>query len=512
MKAKIEPLKNATSFDLSQGVSVRPTVEYNGRVSNPHQRTAKVDLKAIRSSPEKIIEKLISTLPTDTKEHILSLINVLSSSAKMAIRTADRQKSDYVEIKKKYDMVKSELDTANQAAVVYRMRIKELEGRSLALNDVINSKTQVSLQKQASINMLFETNRLLVDSIEALEVQSDRARYHGGNNKQRSSSSGQHQRGTNILDLRRHSDVTDSGVVISLSGDDVEDEINNDSIVLSKAQITKATNHYDAVWFDPDDTSDDEKEFTSTHLPTISAITTLNHSLVEPSQPISTVTGVEATQLPDVTLPLRPKTSHGTSNTMKVTNKSINKEISSVQRPKTSYGEKSTLFKSQNESLLVLNSPSILSNTKGNRIDKSHDSISFSINNAFEDFDTMDDYMNKSPSKEYSSIKRSLLIEPNYNYLNITDSMRDEKMRHALLKMSRAKYRSAKRVDLLKNEVEKLKFRLHESELKVRFLQIDLMELGVDDNNALSESFTGKNSVWVRDRTYGPMDDLFKVR
>ena len=94
----------------------------------------------------------------------------------------------------------------------------------------------------------------------------------------------------------------------------------------------------------------------------------------------------------------------------------------------------------------------------------------------------------------------------------IDPSMKDEKLRNSLLKMSRDKYRMAKKVEILGNEVEILKTKLDMSELKCRHLQIDLAEVrGTDDTAPLALSFEGTSQPYAKAKDFGPVDEIFKV-
>lgn len=94
----------------------------------------------------------------------------------------------------------------------------------------------------------------------------------------------------------------------------------------------------------------------------------------------------------------------------------------------------------------------------------------------------------------------------------IDPSMKDEKLRNSLLKMSRDKYRMAKKVEILGNEVEILKTKLDMSELKCRHLQIDLAEVrGTDDTAPLALSFVGTSQPYAKVKDFGPVDEIFKV-
>jgi len=95
----------------------------------------------------------------------------------------------------------------------------------------------------------------------------------------------------------------------------------------------------------------------------------------------------------------------------------------------------------------------------------------------------------------------------------IDPSLKDEKLRNALLNSNREKYRSNKKVELLGNENESLKKKLEVSELRCRHLEISFAELTGEDNVkefAFNLTATGKimnNKI----RDYGVNDHLFKA-
>jgi hypothetical protein len=95
----------------------------------------------------------------------------------------------------------------------------------------------------------------------------------------------------------------------------------------------------------------------------------------------------------------------------------------------------------------------------------------------------------------------------------IDPSLKDEKLRNALLSSNREKYRSNKKVELLGNENESLKKKLEVSELRCRHLEISFSEFSGKDNVkefAFNLTATGKilnNKI----RNYGVTDHLFKV-
>jgi len=118
----------------------------------------------------------------------------------------------------------------------------------------------------------------------------------------------------------------------------------------------------------------------------------------------------------------------------------------------------------------------------------------------------------------FSSPKDDYILPPsthpiNGTYRNPPDGHLIEKLRYALLRLTRDKYRSGKREKILNEHIGTLKTEIKELEHKIRHLQIELAEYrGHSDGIEFAATFHGKQPVWAKEKTFGPMDEVRALR
>jgi hypothetical protein len=123
----------------------------------------------------------------------------------------------------------------------------------------------------------------------------------------------------------------------------------------------------------------------------------------------------------------------------------------------------------------------------------------------------------RSRSKERSLPKDDYILPQSDTpvdgtFRNMPDSHLIEKLRNALLRMTRDKYRAEKREKILNKHIDNLKAEGKELSSKIRHLQIELAEYrGHSEGIEFASTFKGNAPVWVKEKSFGPMDEVREV-
>jgi hypothetical protein len=119
------------------------------------------------ASPEDAIYKLVRNFPSDVQHDILTHANFLAASVKTSNLVIQKQRVELAEILESRERLQEELALIEQANEVYRGRISDLERKCATFKDYADERLVAAIKKQNAMDKVNETNRLLVETLDA---------------------------------------------------------------------------------------------------------------------------------------------------------------------------------------------------------------------------------------------------------------------------------------------------------------------------------------------------------
>ena len=406
-------------------------------------------------SPDMLIQRLIQPLSLDAQQSIVSLVNIMQTNERASTVKNDLMKHEMAVLRNDCDKTKSELLVAIRNANIHNGKVSEMMERYEALKSQIRDGNDHAIRNQLLIHRLQHDNLLLKESFETMNLSAP-----------------PHQEPQQQFTHRQR--MLDSALR------DAELMIANDD----------AGN--DAIWFDPTETPD---------TPYVHVTEYSNEATAEEPK------GRRPATAPSVSSSAVATASRAAGVVVSKMETRVQFDSSTIerQRPSTTSGTGRGGGQPPSKGLISSNSDAV--DPKLSPIKQ----IDVSLLAA-----TTESGRPSSTSK-FGRPKDDYILPQSTHPINGTfrnppDSHLVEKLRHALLRMTRDKYRSGKREKILNTHIDNLKIEIKELEQKIRHLQIELAEFrGHSEGIEFAATFHGKQPVWHKEKTFGPMDELFKT-
>ncbi len=125
-----------------------------------------------RALQEKEINRLVSKLPYKVREGVNSVVNMTLSQTENIHKDLEVSKLEAMTLR--FELIKKndEIHTLKKSCDLYQEKARYLEENVATLKDNIDSKQKFTIKNRTAISKLASTNRLLIDSLDALQAKS----------------------------------------------------------------------------------------------------------------------------------------------------------------------------------------------------------------------------------------------------------------------------------------------------------------------------------------------------
>ena len=407
-----------------------------------------------------MIERLIQTLPFESQKSILGMVNILQVNARNEHLRVESMKKELVIVRNISDKAQADFMVATRQIENLKVKVSGNHEKFEAVVDLVRDKDEHATRTQLLIERLRRDNTLLKESIEAMDLSAP-----SGSRGRSPMGVGSGERISRPLSHRLSSASTSSQ--LSTIRSPTDEQIIADAIrdaELSIADDDSCVDVGDEAWLQSAGTSMTDAGG--------------NHLKSHPRPATAPM------MLPAVATP-------GPGNDDKSRSVQFESSVTESvrQRPKTAGAGAGVGTASPQHSIGM--QPKALSAP---------------------DLSGKFGKMARSGSPQADYILPQLDSPNKGTFRNLPESHMIEKLRHALLRMSRDKYRSEKREKILNKHIDNLKAEIKELSSKIRHLQIELAEFrGHSERIEFAATFHGKQPVWKKEKPFGPMDELFKT-
>ena len=481
---------------LHASIPVRPTTSTTRRANHaPNAPSMTAIVKSHRPSsvgqtkytPTSMLEKLVEPLPYDSQQSIIKMVSIMQVNARNAGTRAESMKHEMAIIKNECERAKEKTLVAHRQIENLNVHVKASADHIEALKELILDKDEQATKNKIFLERLRYDNTLLKESVEAMDLSAPRGSHHRSPTSRPTSavsSSGSKSRPTSAyssaadhthrprMPHHDHHDLdTTTGTDLSVANDDSgADDIGDEmQWLISTAAVTLG--------------SAAETNSTASLLPAD------DHEHMRRSS-----TG-------SVTLPAiagsGPSPEASGSRSRVQFDSSVASDVPRTPPPHASSAASAGVRRVPSEA---------------SQSSKDEKTI---VTTTLEEARVLDEV--RSRSKERCSPKDDYILPQSDapvdgTFRNMPDSHLIEKLRNALLRMTRDKYRAEKRELILNKHIDNLKAEGKDLSSKIRHLQIELAEFrGHGEGIEFASTFKGNAPVWVKEKTFGPMDELFKT-
>jgi hypothetical protein len=115
------------------------------------------------------IQKMVVKLPPNLRESVMSIVNVSMNNNANSKAIIDSIRKDLKQLRDDLKKKTDEADGSAKTCSVYRERVKTLENTVNSLKDTISQRDSVAVRTRGVVSRLSATNRMLIDTIDALD-------------------------------------------------------------------------------------------------------------------------------------------------------------------------------------------------------------------------------------------------------------------------------------------------------------------------------------------------------
>ena len=115
------------------------------------------------------VQKMVLKLPPSIRESVMSIVNVSMNNNANSKAIIDSIRKDLKQLRDDLKKKTDEADGSAKTCSIYRERVKTLENTVNSLKDSISQKDSVALRTRGVVGRLSATNRMLIDTIDALD-------------------------------------------------------------------------------------------------------------------------------------------------------------------------------------------------------------------------------------------------------------------------------------------------------------------------------------------------------
>ena len=133
-------------------------------------RTGEMQRTTQRATQEKTIKKIVSKLPYALRETVMSVVEMVLTNADDAHKHLEMSRMELSSLREQLAKKSHEAQTLRKNVDNYKEKIRGLEDSIEVLKDNIESNTRFTVKNKSAIARLAATNRMLFDSLEALQA------------------------------------------------------------------------------------------------------------------------------------------------------------------------------------------------------------------------------------------------------------------------------------------------------------------------------------------------------
>lgn len=115
------------------------------------------------------VQKMVLKLPPSIRESVMSIVNVSMNNNANSKAIIDSIRKDLKQLRDDLKKKTDEADGSAKTCSIYRERVKTLDNTVNSLKDSISQKDSVALRTRGVVGRLSATNRMLIDTIDALD-------------------------------------------------------------------------------------------------------------------------------------------------------------------------------------------------------------------------------------------------------------------------------------------------------------------------------------------------------
>ncbi len=117
------------------------------------------------------VNKMVARLPMNIREPVTSILQMAFDMSHNAQQKVDNQQSEVLTLRNESKKKTKQLEQLDRTCDIYRERLKILEEKLRSLQDNIASRQMITTQNKRALQRMGGTNRMLIGSLEALNVE-----------------------------------------------------------------------------------------------------------------------------------------------------------------------------------------------------------------------------------------------------------------------------------------------------------------------------------------------------
>jgi chromosome segregation ATPase len=169
--SELRPLTSFAKRSLPIDNSRPPTA------NSDRPNTSSTRISAVWNKSRGVLDKIIRSVPLDLQDEVSQIIYLMKTKAESLQHMLDIKTVEVQALQDELSKSSGEVYNLAQNCDVYRSRIKSLESDHDHLHEKLLNKQKYAIKCQRAMSRLYSTNRLLIDSLEALQVSAG----HGSN-------------------------------------------------------------------------------------------------------------------------------------------------------------------------------------------------------------------------------------------------------------------------------------------------------------------------------------------
>lgn len=124
-----------------------------------------------RKSQERAISKIVNKLPYQLRESVSSIVNMTLSASEIAQKNLEISHHELIDLRNELNRKNIELETAQKTCGIYREKLRGQHESMDTLKDDLDTKAKHALRNQKYLARLSSTNKMLIGSLNALNVE-----------------------------------------------------------------------------------------------------------------------------------------------------------------------------------------------------------------------------------------------------------------------------------------------------------------------------------------------------
>ena len=162
------------------------------------------------------VTKMVARLPMNIREPVTSILQLAFDMSHNAQQKVDTQQGEVIVLRSDVKKKSKQLEQLNNTCDIYRDRLKILEEKLRSLQDDLKSRAMITTQNKRALNRMSGTNRMLINSLEALNVEiGDQKEDDDDDDDSRDDNHGGHRRASSPSGLKTNNSITSISEILS---------------------------------------------------------------------------------------------------------------------------------------------------------------------------------------------------------------------------------------------------------------------------------------------------------